>query len=143
METKLKIAEFFTNSEANTNIIFKIDTKSKNQVYIDPVLNYIATHQNSAYQILSIANENQIDIEQISLLIKNLFPNNIYSTSSINIEYLILLTRCLLDEINKIKSRNDFKNFLTEKNATFYLLKQLYIREDIIEYFKQIQTITP
>ena len=138
MKTKLKISEFFTNSELNTNITFKIDTKCKNQVYIDPVLNYISTHQNSAYQILSIANENQIDIEQISLLIKNLFPNNIYSTSSINIEYLILLTRCLLDEINKIKSKNDFKNFLTEKNATFYLLKQLYVREDIIEYFKQI-----
>ena len=139
---KLKITEFFDKLENNKECTYYITKKFKLQVYTEPILKYIHKHQNCAFQLLCLANNDPIAIQEISSLIINLLPKNIYSTNSLHNEFLIILTRCLLEEVNKLETTGDYKHFLKAKNGTYYLLKTLYTREDIIEYFKQILHFT-
>ena len=137
-KSKMQISQFFGKLERIKECEYVFVKQFKYQIYSEPILKYISQHQNCAYQILLNAPENSDSIKELSSLIINLFPRNIYSINSLNDEFLIILTRCLLNEINKLQSKNDIQNFLINRNGAYYLLDTLYTREDIIEYFKQI-----
>ena len=137
-KSKMQISQFFGRLERIKECEYVFIKQFKYQIYSEPILRYISQHQNCAYQILLNAPENSDSIKELSSLITNLFPRNIYSINSLNDEFLIILTRCLLNEINKLQSKNDIKNFLINRTGAYYLLDTLYTREDIIEYFKQI-----
>ena len=77
-------------------------------------------------------------MKELSALITNLLTSNIFSIEAFSDDYLIILTRLILDAVNNLQSKTDVDNFLKDNTALTAMLSSLYMRQDIIDYFKEI-----
>ena len=140
LKNKIHINEYFDN-QGNTNIKYKVSKKTLKEldIYCDPLINSLRKNQNIVYELLTHCNSTSSK-EQISSLIGNMFYDNIFSKSSFDFEYLIILTRIILNEVDSVTNVESiiaFKNFLNQ-SIFDYLIKTFHRNDEIRDYFKRI-----
>ena len=107
--------------------------------YIEPILKILIDNQQSIYQMLKLADkEHPASVKELSLLINNILSPNIFSIEQFSDEYIIIITRLIIDEVQKLTDKNDVDSFLKEEAVLNCMLSTLYMRQDIIEYFREI-----
>lgn len=142
LKNKIHINEYF-DSQGQTNIKYKISKQALKDLglYTDPLIISLRQNQNIVYELLTHCTSTSSK-EQISSLIGNMFYDNIFSKNSFDFEYLIILTRIILNEIDSVtnvESINAFKNFINQ-SIFDYLIKTFHRNNEIRDYFKKILT---
>ena len=141
-KNKIHLNEYFDN-QGKATIKYKISTKTLKglTVYSDPLIGCLRQNQNLVYELLTHCNSTSSK-EQISSLIGNMFYDNIYSKSSFDFEYLIILSRIILNEVDSIKNVDSTvasKKFLNQ-SIFDYLIKTFHRNGEIRDYFTKILT---
>lgn len=139
LKKTIKLQQFCYNHINNKSFHFIIDTSFQFPQFIEPILKTLITSQQSLYSILTISERFfPTAIPDLSALITNLLTNNIFSIEAFSDDYLIILTRLIIDAVDNLQSKTDVDNFLKDNTALTAMLSSLYMRQDIIDYFKEI-----
>jgi hypothetical protein len=139
LKKTIKLQQFCYNHINNKSFHFIIDTSFQFPQFIEPILKTLITSQQSLYSILTITERSfPTAIPDLSALITNLLTNNIFSIEAFSDDYLIILTRLIIDAVDNLQSKTDVDNFLKDNTALTAMLSSLYMRQDIIDYFKEI-----
>ena len=139
LKKTIKLNQFCYNLLKSKSFHYIIDTSFQFPQFIEPILKILISSQQSLYSLLTLAERSfPKAVTDLSTLITNLLTNNIFSIEAVSDDYLIILTRLILDAVDNLQSKNDINNFLKDNTVLTTMLSSLYMRQDIIDYFKEI-----